>query len=71
MNEFKLREGSDFIDLMQLLKVEGIAQTGGHAKIIVEEGDVYVNDEQEFRKRRKLRVGDVVVIGGDLEIKIV
>lgn len=71
MNEFKLKKGSDFIDLMQLLKVEGIAQTGGHAKLIVEEGDVFVNDEQEFRKRRKLRIGDVIVVGGEIEIKIV
>lgn len=70
MNEFKLKPSSDYIDLMQLLKVEGIAQTGGHAKIIVEEGAVFVNEEQEFRKRRKLRVGDIITIE-DIQIKIV
>ncbi|MGB0863604.1 MAG: RNA-binding S4 domain-containing protein [Saprospiraceae bacterium] len=57
---FKLRESDEFIELLKLLKLKQIAQTGGHAKMIVEDGLVYVNDEQEFRKRKKLRPGDVV-----------
>ena len=43
---------------------------GGHAKIIVEEGLVKVNGVQEFRKRNKLRVGDVVELE-DVQITIV
>lgn len=61
---FTLRPTDEFIDLISLLKVLGIAQTGGHAKMIVEDGEVTVNGEQEFRKRKKLRKGDVVEMEG-------
>lgn len=60
--EFELREGSEYIDLMQLLKAEQIAQTGGHAKMIIEDELVSVNGEVELRKRRKLRKGDIVEV---------
>lgn len=63
-NMFTLKENSEFIELLKLLKIQGIAQTGGHAKMIVEEGLVFVNGEQEFRKRRKLRPGDKVEVEG-------
>jgi ribosome-associated protein len=43
-----------------LLKIKQMAQTGGHAKIIIENGLVKVNGEIEFRKRKKLRKGDLV-----------
>lgn len=61
---FTLKENSEFIELLKLLKIQGLAQTGGHAKIIVEEGLVFVNGEQEFRKRRKLRPGDKIEVDG-------
>jgi ribosome-associated protein len=57
---FKLRPTDEFIELIKLLKLKQIAQSGGHAKIIVEDGLVNVNGEQEFRKRKKLRPGDLV-----------
>ena len=56
--EFKI-EG-DYIELIQLLKVLGIAQTGGHAKMIVEDGVVFRNGEIEMRKRAKLIPGDQI-----------
>lgn len=65
METFKI-EG-DYIELISLLKILGIAQTGGQAKFIVDEGVVIRNGEQEFRKRAKLIAGDVIEIG---EIKI-
>ena len=52
----------EYIELIQLLKAIGMAQTGGHAKMIVEDEVVFVNNELELRKRAKLRKGDVVVI---------
>lgn len=61
---FTLRSGEEYIPLLQLLKIQQIAQSGGHAKMIVEDGLVQVNGEQEFRKRRKLRAGDVVEVEG-------
>lgn len=60
MEKFKI-EG-DYIELIALLKVMGIAQTGGHAKMIVDEGVVYRNGEQELRKRAKLVPGDRIEI---------
>lgn len=57
---FKLRPTDEFIELIKLLKIKQIAQSGGHAKMIVEDGLVNVNGEQEFRKRKKLRPGDSV-----------
>lgn len=67
---FELRPDEDFIELIKILKIKQIAQTGGHAKIIIESGDVFVNGEQEFRKRKKLRKGDLIQLEG-FEIKIV
>ncbi len=67
-DSFTLKEGEEYIELMKLLKIKRIAQTGGHAKIIIEDGGVSVNGEQEFRKRKKLRKGDLVEMD---EIQIV
>ena len=66
--EFKIV--GDYIELIQLLKALGIAETGGHAKRIVEEGDVIRNGEAELRKRAKLIPGDKIEID-DLEIHLV
>lgn len=63
MREFQLV--SEYIELVKLLKLLQIAQTGGHAKIIVENGEVVRNGEQEFRKRAKLRVGDIIEVLGE------
>lgn len=63
--QFTLNDKSEFIELIKLLKIQGLAQTGGHAKILIEEGLVHVNGELEFRKRRKLRPGDTVEIEGN------
>lgn len=67
-DSFTLKEGEEYIELMKLLKIKRIAQTGGHAKIIIEDGGVSVNGELEFRKRKKLRKGDLVEMD---EIQIV
>lgn len=56
--------GVEFIELIKLLKLLHIAQSGGHAKIMVEEGEVKLNGEVEFRKRAKLRPGDVIETSG-------
>lgn len=66
---FQLGPTDEFIVLIKLLKIKQIAQSGGHAKMIVEDGLVQVNGEQEFRKRNKLRPGDVVEVEG-LRIEI-
>ena len=62
MSEFNEPES---IRLDQFLKLSGVAATGGHAKMMVQGGEVLVNGEVETRRRRKLIVGDVVVAGGE------
>lgn len=52
---------SDYIELIKLLKLLNLVESGAEAKIVVEEGLVECNKEVEFRKRKKLRPGDVVV----------
>lgn len=62
-NEFKI-EGK-YIELIQLLKATGVASTGGHAKMIVNDGVVFRNGEVEMRKRAKLIPGDVIELDGN------
>ena len=63
MREFTLT--TEYIELVKLLKLLQIAQTGGHAKILVIDGEVLRNGVQEFRKRAKLRAGDVIEVLGE------
>jgi ribosome-associated protein len=56
----------DMIRLAQFLKVAGVIDSGGEAKLLIADGDVTVNGEVEFRRGRQLRAGDVVGIDGQL-----
>lgn len=56
---------TEYIDLLQFLKATGIAATGGEAKMLVDEGFIRVNGEDESRRRRKLRPGDRVDVALD------
>jgi ribosome-associated protein len=58
MIEFKL-EG-DFIPLIQLLKATNLVQTGGEAQIVVTDGLVKYNGIVDYRKRLKVKQGDIV-----------
>ncbi|MBS5788701.1 S4 domain-containing protein YaaA [Clostridioides mangenotii] len=53
---------SEFIKLDQFLKLAEITSTGGHSKILIQEGLVKVNGEIELRRGRKLKPGDVVEV---------
>lgn len=53
---------TEYITLQQFLKFAGIAQTGGEAKILVKEKEIYVNGEKENRRGRKLYPGDKVKV---------
>lgn len=67
--DFELREGEDFITLIQLLKAVGVSYNGAEAQRMVVDGLVMLNGQVETRKRAKIRRGDVVKIF-DTEIKI-
>jgi len=55
----------DFLTLNDMIKLSGIALTGGQAKVLIQAGDVKVNGEVETRRKRKLRQGDVVEVAGE------
>jgi ribosome-associated protein len=58
MTEFELK--TEYIELIKLLKLLRLVESGGMAKTVVEDGLVLLNGETEYRKRAKLRKGDVI-----------
>ena len=63
-------KGEEYIELIKLLKVMRVSESGGQAKLMVDDGIVYLNGVQESRKRAKLRSGDVVdVLDFKIQIK--
>ena len=60
----------EFIELNVLLKLLGLAPSGGGAKALIAEGAVAVDGETETRIRRKLRPDQTVRLA-DEEIHIV
>ena len=48
----------EYIRLDDLLKNVGVVNTGGHAKIVIQEGEVKVNGEVCTMRGKKLRQGD-------------
>jgi ribosome-associated protein len=63
MTTFKITE--EYIHLIQLLKALNWVQTGGHAQIVVGEGLVKYNGEVDYRKRLKVKAGDVIEFDGN------
>ena len=53
------------IELCQLLKFSGLAETGGAAKHQIGEGQVLLNGVVETQKRKKVMGGDKVTFGGE------
>jgi len=48
------------IRLDQFLKAHALVETGGQAKLRIQDGQVHVNGEVETRRRKQLHQGDVV-----------
>ncbi len=65
--KFSLRD--DFIELSNLLKVEGICSSGGEAKMLVVAGKVKVDGAVELRRACKIRAGQRVETG-EVQIEI-
>jgi len=63
IHHFQLQ--GEFIELNVLLKLLGLAPSGGAAKAMVAEGAVAVDGEIETRTRRKLRCGNSVRVADE------
>ena len=61
----KLAITSEFIKLDAFLKFSGLCETGGEAKLCVEDGLVSVNGEICTQRGKKLRPGDTVELDGE------
>ena len=55
---------TEFIRLDALLKFAGWTETGGEAKLLIQNGEVRVNGEVCTQRGKKLRGGDAVELEG-------
>ena len=55
---------TDFIKLDAMLKFAGLVETGGEAKLLIQQGQVQVNGEVCTMRGKKLRGGDTVPLAG-------
>lgn len=62
METFILKEGEDYIELKNLIKLLGWVDTGGEAMATIDNQEVQVNGIVETQRRKKVRKGDVVSI---------
>jgi len=61
-----IKISTEFIKLDALLKYSGIASTGGEAKSIILDEEVFVNGELCLERGKKIRPGDIVRFGNDV-----
>lgn len=64
MNSQTIVIHTEWIKLDQFLKFAGAAETGGHAKELVQDGLVTVNGEICLMRGKKIRAGDIVALEG-------
>ena len=64
MNFEKITIKEDFIRLDSAMKLADMVVTGGHAKIVIQDGEVKVNGEVCTMRGKKLRPGDKVTFDG-------
>ena len=55
---------TEYIKLQDLLKFAAAVQTGGEAKMVIQEGEVTVNGEVCTQRGKKIRPGDDVEAEG-------
>ena len=55
---------TEYIKLDSLLKLAGLVETGGEAKLLIQNGQVLVNGEVCAMRGKKLRAGDTVTLEG-------
>jgi ribosome-associated protein len=60
----QIKLSREYVELCQLLKLAGIAGSGGQGKHIVAAGEVRVDEQPESRKTAKIRAGQKVECRG-------
>lgn len=64
MKEIKISIKEDFIKLDSALKLANLVSTGGHAKFLIQNGEVFVNGEVCLMRGKKLKIGDTAQFDG-------
>ena len=70
METHEIKIHTEFIKLQDLLKFAGAVETGGDAKLIIQEGRVTVNGETCTMRGKKLRPGDRAIVDGETELLV-
>jgi ribosome-associated protein len=70
MDSITFEVQGEFIELCNLLKLAGIANSGGQGKLMVSDGIVQVDGAIETRRTAKIRAGQVVECLGQ-KIKVI
>ena len=65
-NQLKLNKNEEFIRLDAMLKMLGVFETGGQAKIAIQNGSVKVNGEICTMRGKKMRKGDTAEFDGNI-----
>ena len=68
MSEGHIKINTEFIKLEALLKFAGVAETGGEAKLAIQNGEVRVNGELCTMRGKKLHPGDRAELDGQVLI---
>ena len=63
MNYIKIKD--EYIKLGQALKLAGMVGSGVEAKIVIQDGQVFVNGEVELQRGKKLHPGDIFSFNGE------
>ena len=70
METHEIKIHTEFIKLQDLLKFAGAVETGGDAKLIIQEGRVTVNGETCAMRGKKLRPGDRACLDNETELVV-
>ena len=67
MDQIKIKD--EYIKLGQALKLAGLVSSGVEAKVVIQDGEIFVNGERELQRGKKLHAGDVISFNGE-EVQI-
>lgn len=71
MQEIKFElNNQEYITLVNLLKTTDVVSSGGEVKILLVNELITYNGEIEFRKKKKIFAGDVVVVNNEITVKV-
>ena len=70
MERHEIKIHTEFIRLQDLMKFAGAVETGGDAKLIIQEGRVSVNGEVCTMRGKKLRPGDRAQVADQLVLTV-